>query len=67
MILDDATYQRLLNAARALRERHARLTAGYGGVDVVNAAILEAGLDGEVSFLDMSVAQVHGIWAAYHR
>lgn len=66
MTLDDATYQRLLDAARALHERHVRMTAGYGGVDVVNAAILEAGLGNEISFLDMSVAQVHGVWAAYH-
>lgn len=54
----------LLESAKRLRLRHARLTAGYGGVDLVNAVLLEAGLS--VSFLDMSVAQVHGICDAYH-
>lgn len=63
--LDAETYEQLLAAASALRERRALLTAGYGGVDVVNAALEEAGLS-EISFLDMSVAQVHGICDAYH-
>jgi len=63
--LDNETYEKLLAGARALRERKARLTASYGGVDVVDAALREAGLENEVSFLDMSVAQVHGICDAY--
>jgi len=64
--LDNETYEKLLAGARALRERKARLTASYGGVDVVNAALREAGFGVEVSFLDMSVAQVHGVCDAYH-
>lgn len=66
MALASETYEQLLAAARTLGERRAPLTAGYGGVDVINATLSEAGLRDDVSWLDMSVAQVHDVWDAYH-
>ena len=59
-------YERLLSAARALAREGRRMTAGYGAMDVAEEAYARSGVVSEFGSHDLSVAQVRGIWDAYH-
>ena len=57
--------ERLLESAKAIAVEKIRLTAGYGGMDIVQAAYDHAGLDSEFGILDLTTEEVALVCAAY--
>jgi len=66
MALTQFDYERVLEAARELAREGRRMTAGYGAMDVAGEAYERSAVESEFGAHDLSVAQVHGIWDAYH-
>ena len=65
-MLKSEDYEKVLGAARELASEKHTMTAGYGGMDVAQESYDRSGVASEYGVNDMSTAQVHGTWDAFH-
>jgi hypothetical protein len=59
-------FESVLEGARTVAMSGRGLTAGYGGMDVVEAAYAAAGVDSEFGTLDLTIEQVREVQDVYH-
>jgi hypothetical protein len=65
-VLKIEDYEKVLGAARELASERHIMTAGYGGMDVAQEAYDRSGVESDCGVNDMTTAQVHGTWDAFH-
>jgi hypothetical protein len=63
--LNNEDFEKVLEGARTVARSGRPLTAGYGGMDIVDAAYAAAGVDSEFGSFDLSIEQCHEVQDVY--